>query len=331
MTTTLPQASKYPRWEAFKRSFTQSNYITDFWNWLMTLMSKAAELVLFGSVLYSGYQLLPNIAHAPAQVDAIIFVIQQAALDIGGMGLLKLAKRAGLPKDSFPMRVGTILVILMILNVVLASLKQTVPVIPPGVFIGIETILLIARAIMAVLFGYATHALREEYGESTITVKEANELQQRLEALASELARVQQVNLLTARQLTTLTTLRQEVETTMASSLTPERLMASLTGRIETLLQERLIVSLAEMRRTDRPKVSLETVSDVSGETHHIRLLTPHSVSHRAVRAQHETTGAGSNLARIYALLNEDRSRKPADIQRLTGIPKATVYRLVER
>ena len=34
MTTTLPQAPKYPRWEAFKRSFTQSNYITDFWNWL---------------------------------------------------------------------------------------------------------------------------------------------------------------------------------------------------------------------------------------------------------------------------------------------------------
>jgi len=33
----------------------------------------------------------------------------------------------------------------------------------------------------------------------------------------------------------------------------------------------------------------------------------------------------------IYALLNEDRNRKPAEIQRLTGIPKATVYRLVER
>src|SRR5215470_19044766 len=113
----------HPRWEAFKRSFTQSNYITDFWNWLMTLMSKAAELVLFGSVLYSGYQLLPNITHAPAQVDAIIFVIQQAALDIGSMGLLKLAKRAGLSKDSFPMRVGITLVVLMILNVVLATIK----------------------------------------------------------------------------------------------------------------------------------------------------------------------------------------------------------------
>ena len=27
----------------------------------------------------------------------------------------------------------------------------------------------------------------------------------------------------------------------------------------------------------------------------------------------------------------KDRNRKPAEIQRLTGIPKATVYRLVER
>src|SRR5215469_17934683 len=285
MTTTIHSLPRRPRWEAIKRSFTQSNYITDFWNWLMTLMSKAAELVLFGSVLYSGYQLLPNIIHAPAQVDAVVFVIQQAALDIGGMGLLKLAKRAGLPKDSFPMRVGVILVVLMILNVVLASLKQTVPLIPPGVFIGIETILLIARAIMAVLFGYAIHALREEYGESTITVKDANELQQRLGEFTTELTRVQQdcyrhieqqVHLLNARHVTTL---RQEMETTMASSL---------TDHIETLLQERLTVSLAQMRHMSRPTVLPETVSGVSGETHHIRLLTPHTVSHRTVRPECE-------------------------------------------
>jgi hypothetical protein len=191
MTPTIhPSTSRHPRWEAIKRSFTQSNYITGFWNWLMTLMSKAAELVLFGSVLYSGYQLLPGITHAPAGVDALVFVIQQAALDIGGMGLLKLAKRAGLPKESFPVRVGITLVVLMILNVVLASLKQAVPVIPAAVFLWIETILLVARAIMAVLFGHAIHALREEYGETTITVKDAGELQQQVEALASELAQV---------------------------------------------------------------------------------------------------------------------------------------------
>src|SRR6266700_2344641 len=173
----------HPRWNAFRRSFTESNYITDFWNWLMTLMSKAAELVLFGSVLYSGYQLLPNISHAPAQIDAIVFVMQQGALDIGGMGLLKLAKRAGLPNESFPVRIGVTLVVLMILNVVMASVKQALPMIPSVVFLVVETLLLIARAVMAVLFGHAIHALREEYAESTITVKEAHELQQQVHEL----------------------------------------------------------------------------------------------------------------------------------------------------
>src|SRR5260221_4199103 len=190
--TTTRQPSAHPRWDAFMSSFKQSNYITDFWNWFMTLMSKAAEMVLFGTVLYSGYQLLPGVPHVPATIDAAVFVIQQGALDIGGMGLLKLAKRAGLPRDAFPVRLGMALVVLMILNVALASIKHTLPMIPDEVFVGIETILLIARAIVAVLFGHAIHALREEYGESTITIKDANELRRHMEELSSELSRVQQ-------------------------------------------------------------------------------------------------------------------------------------------
>ena len=47
--------------------------------------------------------------------------------------------------------------------------------------------------------------------------------------------------------------------------------------------------------------------------------------------ASQTETGENSHQARIYALLDEDGTRKPADLQRLTGIPKATVYRLVER
>jgi hypothetical protein len=125
------------------------------------------------------------------RMDAAVFVIQQGALDIGGMGLLKLAKRAGLPKDSFPVRLGASLVVLMILNVALASVKHTLPMIPDGVFVGIETLLLIARAIVAVLFGHAIHALREEYGESTMTVKEASELQQRMDTYDEQLQQVQ--------------------------------------------------------------------------------------------------------------------------------------------
>ena len=122
MTTTIqPPPSSHPKWEAFTSSFKQSNYITDFWNWFMTLMSKAAEMVLFGTVLYSGYQLLPGVPHVPATIDAAVFVIQQGALDIGGMGLLKLARRANLPRESFPVRLGVSLVVLMILNVALAA------------------------------------------------------------------------------------------------------------------------------------------------------------------------------------------------------------------
>src|SRR5579859_1691939 len=189
MTTTTSQPARHPKWDAFVRNFKQSNYITDFWNWFMTLMSKAAEMVLFGTVLYSGYQLLPAVPHVPAPIDAAVFVIQQGALDIGGMGLLKLAKRAGLPRDSFPVRLGASLVVLMILNVALASIKHTLPMIPDGVFVGIETLLLIARAIAGVLYGHAIHALREEYGESAITLKEASELQERIEELSSELSR----------------------------------------------------------------------------------------------------------------------------------------------
>ena len=192
MATTAQQTSKHPKWDAFKSSFKQSNYITDFWNWFMTLMSKVAEMVLFGTVLYSGYQLLPGVPHVPATIDAAVFVIQQGALDIGGMGLLKLAKRAGLPRDAFPVRLGMALVVLMILNVALASIKHSLPMIPDGVFVGIETILLIARAIVAVLFGHAIYALREEYSDSTITIKDANALQQRIVELSAELAQVQQ-------------------------------------------------------------------------------------------------------------------------------------------
>lgn len=91
------------------------------------------------------------------------------------------------------------------------------------------------------------------------------------------------------------------------------------------MIQEHLTVSLADMRQTGLPAVSPETP-----ETRTIRLLAPQNVLGRTVRTASGAAGNGSHRARIYALLNEDRSHKPADLQRLTGIPKATVYRLVE-
>ena len=65
MTQVAPAPSNHPRWETFVRSFKYSNYITDFWNWFLTLLSKSAELVLFGSILYSSYQLIPGVPVVP--------------------------------------------------------------------------------------------------------------------------------------------------------------------------------------------------------------------------------------------------------------------------
>ena len=254
MSEEVQPISEHPRWEAFQRSFKQSNYITDFWNWFLTLLSKSAELVLFGSILYSSYQLIPGVPSVPAAIDAFLFLVQQAALDIGGMGLLKLAKRAGLPKESFPMRVGVTLVVLMILNVILATLKHALPMVPAVVFVIVETILLVARAIMAVLFGHAIHALREEYGDSTITIKDASELRANIEELTNELANVrQQLHRMQANsehrvteQLHRMQANSEQQRANMEHRLTDTE--HRLTEQVQACLQERLAPVTEQMQ-----------------------------------------------------------------------------------
>ena len=164
---------KTPKWytdrHLFAYHFAQSNYITAAWNWLMGLLSKAAEPFLFASVLYSGYKLLPGVPHPAAGFDAAMFIMQQATLDIGGMGLMKLASQANKPKSSFPYVVGIILVGLMIVSVAISSLERLVDL---GTFgTVIEALLLITRAIMAVLYGHAIHSLKEDNQHVTGVVK----------------------------------------------------------------------------------------------------------------------------------------------------------------
>ena len=173
--------------ELILRGLAQSNYITAWWDWFMMLLGKAAEPVLFVSVLYSGYELLPGVPQPGAVIDAPMFITQQAALDIGGLGLMKMAKRAKLPKDSFPYCVGIILVVLMIVNVAMASLEKVVHL-PPFLATGVEGFLLIARAVMAVLYGHAIHALKDEgvtlsHGQSRVQAQ-VEQVQVQVEELA---------------------------------------------------------------------------------------------------------------------------------------------------
>jgi hypothetical protein len=284
MTAQGQQASKHPRWEAWKRSFKESNYITDFWTWLLTLLSKSAELVLFGSILYSSYQLVPGVPPVPPAIDAFLFLVQQAALDIGGMGLLKLAKRAGLSKASFPMRVGVTLVVLMIMNVVLASVKHTMPMVPADVFVTIETLLLIARAVMAVLFGHAIHALREEYGESTITIHDANALQQRMEELSAELTGRfnQQGQRLTEEIAQVESTMQQRLTVELATvQETAHRSLSESSTGLASSLQTQLAHELASLQeRLQEHHAELALLPDVQARLQHLESAT-HEEIHR--------------------------------------------------
>ena len=320
MTTNLQQSTApHPRWEAFKRSFKHSNYITDFWNWLMTLMSKAAELVLFVSVLYSGYQLLPGITHASAEVDAVVFVIQQAALDIGGMGLLKLAKRAELPKDSFPVQVGITLVVLMILNVVLASLKRAVPTIPPDVFVWVETVLLVARAIMAVLFGHAIHALREEYAESTITVKDASKLRQDIEELSMELSRVQ--HHFHDKLSSELSTLHESMQRQLSSQLSAvhESMQHLENSTVEEVRQVKASLEMQRQnqraereKRAERPVLrALPSIQQSRNGTQTMRVKEAREVTRQAAAAEKFDARAF-----VFACLQENHDLKLSEIER---------------
>ena len=199
---------KRPNRQEIWSGFVRSDYITALWNWFMGLAGKAAEPVLFASVLYSGYQLVPGVPQAGANVNAIMFVIQQAALDIGGMGLMKLAKQAKLKKASFPYCVGMILVGLMIANVIMASLEKIMQM-PPNITGGIEGILIVARAIMAVLFGHAIHSLKDQEKEEVLVPtsnqpaaqEEDSEKQKREEEIQGLKAQIEELkNLMEATQ-----------------------------------------------------------------------------------------------------------------------------------
>ena len=113
---------------------------------------------------------------------------------------------------------------------------------------GIETLLLIARAVVAVLFGHAIYALREEYGESTITVHEAHELEQHIDELSSKLVRVQQDF---HHQLSSeLASVRERVQQCEAATEAREAGNTRQRGHPKYLVRQKRVPQQATLRHT---------------------------------------------------------------------------------
>ncbi len=206
-------------WTKLWRGFVRSNYITALWNWFMGLAGKAAEPVLFASVLYSGYQLVPGVPMPTAGINAIAFVTQQAALDVGGMGLIKLTKDEAPEKFKFARATGIALITLMVVNMIVATAGRVFPV-PPQVMQITEGILLIIRSVMAVLFGHAIHTLKDDSPEQKEDLDIDQIVAQAVQSEVHDLTTLYESKIADLEQ--TLTTLKSDFAASQEQTSEPE-------------------------------------------------------------------------------------------------------------
>ncbi|HET8910634.1 MAG TPA: hypothetical protein VFN23_04170 [Ktedonobacteraceae bacterium] len=106
----------------------------------------------------------------PAGLDVVVFIAQFVALDVGGLSLVKMARHARLDGHEKAAvgaeRLSRALISIMIAGVVVVVLEQIITF-DPGVKLGIDSTLLIARSILAVLYSHVIHALKAEDRELT--------------------------------------------------------------------------------------------------------------------------------------------------------------------
>ncbi|HZR39748.1 MAG TPA: hypothetical protein VFB12_06520 [Ktedonobacteraceae bacterium] len=207
------------------------------------------------SVLYASVKLLP-VVHFPAQADVVVFIAQFVALDIGGLSLNKLADQA--KKDgndegaTHARRLSIALVGIMLTGVIMAGLDQIVTM-NTQVSTVIDTILLIARAVMAVLYSRVIHSLKkddepelqsEEEIRELVTDKVDTALAGKLEQMKQEI--VSQLNASLSQYLNERLT---ELDMKQAGAFVHLRdeqaalIHETVTGAVETAVQKRASVS----------------------------------------------------------------------------------------
>lgn len=152
--------------------FVRSNYVTWFTEWLLQFGGKSAHVVLIITTLYMSAELYPGI-HLPDGLSVAVFLIQMFALDMGGMGLASLSRQARADGNEEGARsaknLSNWLIGIMIAGLVTVCLEQALSHLPyvqtiqgyiDAVKIVVELVLVVARAVCAVLYGKTIHSLR---------------------------------------------------------------------------------------------------------------------------------------------------------------------------
>jgi len=151
-------ATKEYTWKDLLRD---SSWVTIAWDWFMTFLSRAAESVLWVTMVFSCYQLIPGAPQPPASVSNGVFICQFIALDVGGVGLNKLAQRQGLGRSSYVRMIASILIAVTLITVAYAGLAHVFPL-DPTVTKAVEVTLVVIRSMMTVLYGQAIHDLKHQ-------------------------------------------------------------------------------------------------------------------------------------------------------------------------
>jgi hypothetical protein len=146
--------------ETWTDRLKSSSWLTIAWDWFMNLMARAVEPVLWVTLIFSCYQLIPQAPPAPAVLVNLSFILQFIALDVGGAGLLKLAQAQELPRWSYPRLLAYALIGVTLFTVSYAGL-QHVLVIDAHFTIAVEVALVVIRSILTVLYGQAIHAMKQ--------------------------------------------------------------------------------------------------------------------------------------------------------------------------
>lgn len=298
-----------------KHAWKHSTWITAAWEWFLELVGRAAEAILVVSVLYASVKLLP-VVHMPASLDVVVFIAQFVALDVGGLSLGKLAKQAAEAGNAegalYAGRMSKALIVVMIAGVVVVAIEQLFPI--PGDWkLGIDTVLLIARSILAVLYGHVIHSVKVVDDQAQQPVPPALDIQAKIaEAVADLQTTFNQRLAEISNQVKQISSAPAVDQTAIVQAVTEHFAEQFNQG------MRRLTEQYVQMNAVQRTRVFPEAPNALPNAEHKL----PNTAKILPLNASGRMGESLQSV--IYRLLSEDETRGPRELARLANCSPAT-------
>ncbi len=113
--------------DAWIEMLKDSSWFTIAWEWFQTLLGRICDFVLWVTMIFACYQLIPGAPLPPQQLSITMFVLQFVALDIGGLSLLQIARRRGLDRYGYVSWIAYILIGITLVTIAYAGIQHAIP------------------------------------------------------------------------------------------------------------------------------------------------------------------------------------------------------------